>query len=398
MDEFDLAILRVIQKKFPLDVRPYESLGSVLGMPAHEVFRRVSALRRLGVIRRLGPLFSSRHLGFRTSLVAVRVAPDAVENLAELLRRRPEVTHNYLRDGRFNVWFTVLVPAKPRRDDAAKRILGEVRASPGVCEVRTFASRKVFKLDASFAVPGEAPSSASPASLPPRVRDGVRELRGKSEARNSNDQSMTNGGMTNVGSAGFVIGAFDIDSSFGFRHSTLTPHPDPLPQGERGESESIGTSETRIDETARRIIASVEEGFPDSATPYEDVARALGLEVGELLSRLEGMRESGILRATRAVLDQRLLGLEGNVLAAWAVGEERVDEVGRLFSLRPEVSHCVLRECARDWPYNLYTMIHAGTPARARAIVRELAEASGVTEHVALETLKELKKVPPRYF
>jgi DNA-binding Lrp family transcriptional regulator len=300
-------------------------------MPAHEVFRRVSALRRLGVIRRVGPLFSSRRLGFRAFLVAVRVTPDAVESLAELLRRRPEVTHNYLRDGRFNVWFTVLLAA----GDDAERILGELRACPGVSEVRAFATRKVFKLDASFAVPGEAPSPSAPISLP---------------------------------------------------------------QGETGESTPRRTLVMRMDETDRRIIASLEGGLPDSATPYEDVAGTLGLEVGELMSRLEAMRRSGVLRAMRAVLDQRRLGLEGNVLAAWAVPEARVDEVGGLFSRRREVSHCVLRECAGDWPYNLYTMIHAQTPVRARTVIRELVEASGVTEHVALETLKELKKVPPRYF
>jgi DNA-binding Lrp family transcriptional regulator len=152
-----------------------------------------------------------------------------------------------------------------------------------------------------------------------------------------------------------------------------------------------------MDDTDRRIIAVLEPGLPDSATPYEDAAEALGLDPDELLRRLEGMRRSGVLRAVRAVLDQRKLALEGNVLVAWAVPEERVDEVGRLFSLRRDVSHCVLRDAADDWPYNLYTMIHARTSDEAIAVVRALAQSSGVTEHVALETLRELKKVPPRY-
>jgi len=152
-----------------------------------------------------------------------------------------------------------------------------------------------------------------------------------------------------------------------------------------------------MDETDRRIIAGLGDGLPDSETPYEDAARSLGIGPEELLSRLEGMRESGVLRAMRAILDHRKLGLQGNVLAAWAVPEERVDKVGELFSRRREVSHCVLRECSGDWPYNLYTMIHARTPAESRRVVRELARSSGVKEHVALETLQELKKAPPRY-
>jgi len=158
VDELDLAILRAVQEEFPLERLPYETLGSVLGMPAHEVFRRVSALRRLGVVRRIGPLFHSRKLDFRGFLVAVRVSPDAVERLAELLRARDEVTHNYLRDGRFNVWFTVLAA----KGGDVERILGEVRALPGVSEARAFATRKVFKLDTSFDVPGEVPPRSSP--------------------------------------------------------------------------------------------------------------------------------------------------------------------------------------------------------------------------------------------
>jgi hypothetical protein len=61
------------------------------------------------------------------------------------------VTHNYLRDGRFNVWFTVLTA----EGDDPERLLDEVRALAGVAEVRSFATRKVFKLDASFDVPAE---------------------------------------------------------------------------------------------------------------------------------------------------------------------------------------------------------------------------------------------------
>ena len=152
-----------------------------------------------------------------------------------------------------------------------------------------------------------------------------------------------------------------------------------------------------MDETDRRIIADLEGGLPDSPTPWEDAARSLDIAPGDLLARLEEMRRTGVLRAVRAVLDQRKLGLDASVLVAWAVPEERADEVGRRFSLRRDVSHCVLRDRADDWPYNLYTMIHARSAAEADSAVRELSRSSGVTAHVALATLRELKKTPPRY-
>lgn len=97
---------------------------------------------------RIGPLFSPRKLGLRGHLVAARVEPEAVDTVATLLEGHDEVTHNYLRSGQLNVWFTVVVH---ERDDL-ERILDEVRAVRGVTEVVTLATRKIFKLDASFTV------------------------------------------------------------------------------------------------------------------------------------------------------------------------------------------------------------------------------------------------------
>ena len=153
-----------------------------------------------------------------------------------------------------------------------------------------------------------------------------------------------------------------------------------------------------MDDTDRRIIAALVGGLPDSPTPWADAARDLGLEPGELLRRLEHMRDEGLLRGVRAVLDPRALGLAGNVLVAWSVPAERTDEVGRLFASRSEVSHCVLRDTAPGWDYNLDPMIHARTPGRCEAVVGEMQRASGVTARAVLPTVRELKKTAPRYF
>ena len=153
-----------------------------------------------------------------------------------------------------------------------------------------------------------------------------------------------------------------------------------------------------MDDVDRRIIAEVQGGLSDSMTPWADAATAVGIDVDELVHRLEAMRQTGVLRGVRAVLDQRRLGFEGNVLVAWGVPEARTDEVGELFASRHDVSHCVLRDPAPDWPYNLYTMIHAESGDRCDAVVNEMAAASGITGHVRLETVRELKKSPPRYF
>ena len=153
-----------------------------------------------------------------------------------------------------------------------------------------------------------------------------------------------------------------------------------------------------MDDTDRRIIAALQAGLSESATPWADAAKDLGLAEAELLSRLRAMKKAGLLRGVRALLDQRRVGLAGNVLVAWTVPEERIEEVGGLFAAVREVSHCVQRETAAGWPANLYTMIHAESPEAWRKVVATMKESAGLAEPVVLETLRELKKSPPRYF
>ena len=153
-----------------------------------------------------------------------------------------------------------------------------------------------------------------------------------------------------------------------------------------------------MDDVDRNIVTALQAGLPDSMTPYADVAGRLGLEVDDLLKRLSRMVDEGIIRGVRAVLDQRRLGLEGNVLVAWRVDGGRMEEVGARFASRDEVTHCVERPGAPDWPYTLYTMIHASTEAECDAVIAAMSADTGVTEFVKLTTVRELKKTPPRYF
>jgi len=148
VDPHDRVILNAVQQNLPLTPRPYDVLGRELDLPEDEVHRRVVALRETGTIRRLGPLFSARKLGRRGHLVAARVRDDAVERVAGLLDAHDEVTHNYLRSGPLNVWFTVMLD----EEDDLERILAEVRSCEGVSAVETFTSLRTFKLDASFRV------------------------------------------------------------------------------------------------------------------------------------------------------------------------------------------------------------------------------------------------------
>ncbi len=153
-----------------------------------------------------------------------------------------------------------------------------------------------------------------------------------------------------------------------------------------------------MDSRDRRIVEALRADFPASSRPYAAIAKRLGMTEAAVLRRLRRLKRLGLLRSVRAALDQTRLGLKGNVLVAWNASERRADSVGRRFAKRPEASHVVLRDGTSDWPYNLYTMVHAPTLAAARRVVREMARAGGLTDYVELVTRRELKKSAPRYF
>ncbi len=111
LDTADRRILDIIQSGFPLVTRPYAAIGEQLGLPEEEVLERVRAMRRKKVLRRLGANFQSAKLGFRSTLCGACVPPEKLDAFIELVNSLPGVTHNYLRDHHFNVWFTIIGPS-----------------------------------------------------------------------------------------------------------------------------------------------------------------------------------------------------------------------------------------------------------------------------------------------
>lgn len=141
-------ILDALQYDFPLSERPYDVLASRLGLDADLVWRRVELMLEEGIIRRLGASIDSRKLGFCSTLAAVRVAPDDVDRAAEVIGRYREVTHSYLRDHEFNIWFTVIAVDIAR----IEAILDEIRRDLSLNEsdVLNLPMKRMFKLDARF--------------------------------------------------------------------------------------------------------------------------------------------------------------------------------------------------------------------------------------------------------
>ncbi|MDD4587407.1 MAG: AsnC family transcriptional regulator [Heliobacteriaceae bacterium] len=147
IDGLDRQILAIIQGNFPLTPEPYADLAAVLGVTAAEVETRVQKLKERGIIRRIGGVFDSRRLGYRATLCALKVPPDRVDAVVAIVNGYPGVTHNYLREHEYNMWFTLIAPT------AAKMaaIIAEIKARTG-CELQNLPASRVFKIKVDLPV------------------------------------------------------------------------------------------------------------------------------------------------------------------------------------------------------------------------------------------------------
>ena len=146
LDERDGLLLDIIQREFPVEARPFQGLAERVGGTEQEVLDRVQGLHRQGYIRELGAIFDLKRLGYTSTLCAAQVAPEAVRAVASLINSYPEVTHNYLREHTFNIWFTVIARSMADID----KILHRIRAQMGVAAVLSLPQRRMFKINVHF--------------------------------------------------------------------------------------------------------------------------------------------------------------------------------------------------------------------------------------------------------
>jgi DNA-binding Lrp family transcriptional regulator len=142
----DRQILNIIQSEFPITSRPYRCVGQKIGIPEEEVVRRITAMKTSGVIRRIGGSFDSRKLGFFSTLCAAKVPRDKLERFNQVINAYPGVTHNYTRNGDYNLWFTYIGQSREEID----RMLQDVARKTGVMEIMSLPARRTFKIKVKF--------------------------------------------------------------------------------------------------------------------------------------------------------------------------------------------------------------------------------------------------------
>ena len=152
-------------------------------------------------------------------------------------------------------------------------------------------------------------------------------------------------------------------------------------------------------EKQKKVLAMIQGDLPDSAQPFADIAKACEVDESEVLELLQNLKDTGVIRRFGATLRHQQAGYGANAMVAWIVGPEKdLDAMAEIIAGRNEVSHCYIRKTAENWPFNLYTMVHAKSREDCKATVAELAKVLDLDKFDVLFSVKELKKTSMRYF
>lgn len=323
-------LLTLAQSHFPLVVEPFAALAVEVGWTEEAVRTRFQEWLESGLVRRLGAIFDSNRLGYRSALLAAKVTPGEVAAVTAEVNAWPGVSHNYLRDDAgtgYNLWFTLTVePGQSLTDEiavlTARLNLGTLLVLP---------TTRLFKIRVEF----------------PLVEEGKGEA---SEPQAKAEQ---------------------------------------WPAGEPGAAEPAPLTAEEW-----RVVKSFTADLPVIPRPFAALGREAGVTEDRALGVLAALRRTGVIRRFGATLKHFAVGFPANAMSVWQVAPEDEERVGGILAGSSLVTHCYARSTRPEWPFSLFAMLHAPNRQALAAEAARLAAAAGVTpeQYRLLFTERELKK------
>lgn len=326
LDAISVQLLNAYQHGFPLCQRPFAQLGAQLGLAEADVLARYRQLLAQGRISRIGPVFAPQRVG-QSTLVAMRVPAQRLEEVAWWVSRHVEVNHNYEREGAYNLWFVVTAA------DAARlqAVLDDISGHTGLA-VMPLPLLEAYHIDLGFCL-----------------------LHGRSAAQ-----------VAQVSAAKAQPGQPEKAGQHG-------PHGQPaVPRA----------AALAADDPARALVAAVQGGLPLVDQPYSQVAAQLGWPTERLIAQLQAWLDAGVLKRWGVVVRHHEAGWAANAMLVHDVPDAQVSALGQRLGAHHAVSLAYRRpRGGADWPFNLYAMLHGRSRAQVEQAVCDLRLELGLQTH-----------------
>lgn len=353
LDASTLTLINRYQHNMPLTLCPYASMADTLGWPRDRVLQILKTLERQKVLSRFGPVFEHSRAGSST-LVAMAVPPERLEDVALHVNGYVEVNHNYEREHFYNLWFVLTAADQQGIDD----VLASVLQATGI-QPFSLPMRRAFHIDLGFPL--------------------ARDVQGRVVAADSSDvQAQEAHGVT------FASLQIPTRRRDDFEATSVTAPPSKI-----------------LDKAARLLLRQqLEDGLPIEPNPWRSLARTLGVSADDVLSQVRQWQANGLFRRCGIVVRHHPLGIRANLMLVMDIHDDDIAQLGKRLGVEPGVTLCYQRQRhLPQWPYNLFCMIHGHDRAAVERRAHQLLSDHdlGRVPHQFLFSLRAFKQRGGRY-
>jgi DNA-binding Lrp family transcriptional regulator len=145
LTKFQKQLCNILQDSLPLSSDPFDKIAASLNAPTETVLNEIKSLQNSGLIRRIAPLINYRALGFTATLVTAHIPESKIPHVADAVNSINNVSHNYLRDHHYNLWFTLIAPSKTKIDKTLENLSADCD-----CDFHSLPALRTFKLNVRF--------------------------------------------------------------------------------------------------------------------------------------------------------------------------------------------------------------------------------------------------------
>ena len=152
-EKMENELLFQMQNSFPMVERPFEVIAKALNTTEEQILAMVQKLKDKKIIRQTSAIFDTKRLGYKSSLVAFKVDEDRVDEAAKIINAHPGVSHNYLRNHDFNIWFTMAVA--PDSKLGLEKTIAILKERTGAKDAIILPTLKMFKISVKMDTTGK---------------------------------------------------------------------------------------------------------------------------------------------------------------------------------------------------------------------------------------------------